>query len=427
MVPGGQPGINVGQASPYPATINVTGLTGTVTNISVILSGLSHTFPGDIDILLVSPGGENAIIMSDVGFNTPATGISLTLDDSAANSLPETDPLTSGVFRPANYDGLPDLFNSPAPTPAGGSMLSVFNGIVPNGIWRLYVMDNGIGDVGDISGGWALLVSTSTCGGNPTPTPTATPTATPTPGGGFESDVTPRPSGDNSVISGDVIQMRRFATGLDTPSISPNEFQRADAAPRLTFGDGAISSGDVIQARRYATGLDPATPAAGPTGPPPVPNTIASIFEDVYAYFFGREMRVTPQKSAADGIVTVAVEITPYGDEVAAGFTLEYDAAKLSNPRIELSDGAPAGAVLTTNTNEAGRIGILVDSTDAFIASAVPKRFLLVTFDLAPGATGETPISLTDTLAAKATADANGNKLTVRYLDGSIVLTAKSR
>ncbi|MGB4987715.1 MAG: hypothetical protein WBO10_00640, partial [Pyrinomonadaceae bacterium] len=167
----------------------------------------------------------------------------------------------------------------------------------------------------------------------PTATPTGTPTATPTPGSGFESDVATRPNGDGVVLSGDVIQMRRFSTGLDTPSISPNEFQRADSAPRGTLGDGSVSSGDVIQARRYATGLDPATPAGGPTGPPPVPNAITSIFEDVYAYFFGREMRVTPQKPAEDGTVTVAVEITPYGDEVAAGFTLEYDSAKLSNPR----------------------------------------------------------------------------------------------
>ncbi|MFZ1699482.1 MAG: LamG domain-containing protein [Pyrinomonadaceae bacterium] len=105
-----------------------------------------------------------------------------------------------------------------------------------------------------------------------TPTPTPTPTATPM---GFEADVTPRAAGDGVVISGDVIQMRRFATGLDMPSVDPNEFQRADTAPRATFGDGVINAGDVIQARRYATALDPATPAAGPTGSAPVPDPAA--------------------------------------------------------------------------------------------------------------------------------------------------------
>ncbi|MFZ1699723.1 MAG: hypothetical protein WBO10_01545 [Pyrinomonadaceae bacterium] len=269
----------------------------------------------------------------------------------------------------------------------------------------------------------ATPTATGTPTATPTATPTSTPTATPTPGGGFDGDVAPRPNGDNIVLAPDVTQMRRFSTGIDTPSISPNEFQRADSAPRGTLGDGAVNASDVVQTRRYSTGLDPATAAGGPIGPPPVPNAITSIFEDVYAYFFGREMRVTAQKPAEDGTVTVAVEITPYGDEVAAGFTLEYDSAKLSNPRIELAEGTPQGAVLTTNTNEVGRIGILVDSTEAFIASAVPKRFLLVTFDVAPGSTGETPISLTSNLASKATSDANGNTLTVRYRDGSVDVT----
>lgn len=241
---------------------------------------------------------------------------------------------------------------------------------------------------------------------------------------GFESDVAPRPNGNNQVVASDVTQMRRFATGLDVPNPATNEFQRADSAPRGTLGNGVINGADVIQTRRYSTGLDPLTGAGGPpAGTSIIPETLSSIFEDVYAYFFGREVRVTAEKPAEKGKVTVAVEITPYGDEMAAGFTLEYDAAKLSNPQLALGEAAPAGAVLTANTNEAGRIGILVDSTEAFMASATPKRFLMVTFDVAAGATGETPVTLTDSLASKTTADANGNTLTVRYLDGTINLS----
>jgi hypothetical protein len=188
-----------------------------------------------------------------------------------------------------------------------------------------------------------------------------------------------------------------------------------------------INSGDVVQARRYATALDPATPAAGPTGPPMRPSKIESIFDEVFTYFLGREIRVTPQKLAEGGRVTVAVEITPYGDEVAAGFTLEYDASKLSNPHLTLGEGAPAGAVLTVNTNHAGKIAILVDSTEAFMASATPKRFVIVTFDVAKGATGETPIALTDSIADRATSDTNGNTQTVRYINGTINLTDRVR
>lgn len=88
----------------------------------------------------------------------------------------------------------------------------------------------------------------------------------------LEGDVSPRTNGDETVLSVDVIQMRRFATGLDTIDPTNTEFQRADSAPRATLGDGMINASDVIQARRYATGLDPVTTAGGPTassGRPP--------------------------------------------------------------------------------------------------------------------------------------------------------------
>ena len=49
-------------ASPYPSTINVSGLGGTVTRVTVRLIGLSHTFPDDIDMLLVGPGGHVAVL-----------------------------------------------------------------------------------------------------------------------------------------------------------------------------------------------------------------------------------------------------------------------------------------------------------------------------------------------------------------------------
>jgi hypothetical protein len=78
-----------GAASPYPSTITVAGLSGTVTKVTVTLTNFSHTFPDDVDILLVGPTGANAIIMSDVGGATGVTNLTLTLDDAAATSLPD--------------------------------------------------------------------------------------------------------------------------------------------------------------------------------------------------------------------------------------------------------------------------------------------------------------------------------------------------
>src|SRR5205823_7554770 len=46
-----------GAASPYPSTINVSGFTGSVVKVTVTLNNISHTFPDDVDILLVGPTG----------------------------------------------------------------------------------------------------------------------------------------------------------------------------------------------------------------------------------------------------------------------------------------------------------------------------------------------------------------------------------
>jgi subtilisin-like proprotein convertase family protein len=167
-----------GAAAPYPSNIPV-ALGGTITRVTVRLNNLSHSFPGDIDILLVGPGGQNAVIMSDVGGSFPVAGVTLTLDDAAATNLPS--PLVTGTFKPTNV-GTSDLWPAPAPSPSGGSALGVFNGLNPTGTWSLYVVDGAGGDSGSFAGGWELTISTTNDCGTPTPTPTpsATPVTTPT-------------------------------------------------------------------------------------------------------------------------------------------------------------------------------------------------------------------------------------------------------
>jgi subtilisin-like proprotein convertase family protein len=166
-----------GTAAPYPSNITV-ALGGTITKVTVRLNNLSHTFPSDIDVLLVGPGGQNAIIMSDVGGSDDVSGITLALDDAAANSLPST-LLTTGTFKPTNA-GAGDTFPGPAPAPAGGSALSIFNGTNPSGTWSLYVVDDASIDSGNI-GGWELIISTTNDCGTPTPSPSTTPSPSLTP------------------------------------------------------------------------------------------------------------------------------------------------------------------------------------------------------------------------------------------------------
>ena len=54
-------------ATPYPSDIAVAGLSGVIDKVTVTLHDLAHDIPEDIDILLESPSGDTAIIMSDVG------------------------------------------------------------------------------------------------------------------------------------------------------------------------------------------------------------------------------------------------------------------------------------------------------------------------------------------------------------------------
>jgi len=151
-----------GNASPYPSNINVAGVAGTVTKVRVSLNNLNHTFPDDIDVLLVGPGGQSVILMSDAGGSDDVAGVTLAFDDAAANNLPNATQIVSGTFQPTDF-GLFDIFPAPAPAGLYGTTLSVFNGVNPNGMWRLFVVDDLAGDSGNINGGWTLSITTNSC------------------------------------------------------------------------------------------------------------------------------------------------------------------------------------------------------------------------------------------------------------------------
>jgi subtilisin-like proprotein convertase family protein len=152
-------------ATPYPSNITVSGLSGTVTDVNVTLSGVTHPFEGDLEILLVSPAGgtKNLVVLSDAGTGS-LSNAAVTFDDSAAAQPPQNSAWGPGTYKPVNYFEVSGADSFPGPAPAASSnttLAAAFNGIAPNGTWSLYVVDDACGDGGSIGGGWSLDITTA--------------------------------------------------------------------------------------------------------------------------------------------------------------------------------------------------------------------------------------------------------------------------
>ena len=168
-----------GPGSPYPSTITVANGPASIGSIRVTLYDVVHTTPDSMDFLLVGPTGQKFILMADAGgvldLTTPVT---LTFSDSALQVVPDSGPLTTGVFEPTSW--IPNQTSFPAPAPTapynepgsavGGTGLQTLLGNFvttnANGVWSLYMRDdagaftNAV--TGCVNGGWGLEVLGST-------------------------------------------------------------------------------------------------------------------------------------------------------------------------------------------------------------------------------------------------------------------------
>jgi len=149
----------VGSASPYPSTINVAGITGTVSKVTVTLSNLWHGNPDFLDVMLIGPSGAATLLMSDAGGSTDVTNLVVTFDDDALIPVPDSTALASGRYQPANYEKTADVFVTPTPVENLATNLGVFQAQPANGTWQLLVMSDGAG-AGAILNGWTLSIET---------------------------------------------------------------------------------------------------------------------------------------------------------------------------------------------------------------------------------------------------------------------------
>lgn len=150
----------LGNASPYPSELFVQSGDGNMTDVNITLN-LSHTFPDDVDIAVVSPDGDSEVLMSDVCGGGDLASTSITLDSEAGLPLSDSGPCTGGTFQPTN-SGAGDEWTGPGgPGAVTTNQLANFNGEDPNGTWKLFVVDDESPDGGTVNS-WSVTVTTAT-------------------------------------------------------------------------------------------------------------------------------------------------------------------------------------------------------------------------------------------------------------------------
>ncbi|PYT00801.1 MAG: hypothetical protein DMF63_05705 [Acidobacteria bacterium] len=163
---GGMTIVDASTSAPvYPSTVSVSGLFGTIASMTTQINGFTSPRPANIDFLLVGSNNVGFTFMSDIGDSvTAASNLNFIFSDAGATQPPQA-ALSSGTFRPTDYDppADPDTFPAPAPggfsapAPAGAATFgSLYNASNPNGNWRLYAVDDGVGGGNSTITGWCV-------------------------------------------------------------------------------------------------------------------------------------------------------------------------------------------------------------------------------------------------------------------------------
>src|SRR4051812_44677092 len=155
-------------ASPYPSTIDVSGVPTSGYTVQVALHGLSHSLWRGVHVLLQAPDGSATALMQlpDNLGSTRDGGRDFTFAKGDYPLLPSSGTVSSGTYRPTETGNFKE-FPAPAPASPGGSHvygsdLSAVSAGDPNGTWKLYVQNAVVGEFGHITGGWSLILTPDT-------------------------------------------------------------------------------------------------------------------------------------------------------------------------------------------------------------------------------------------------------------------------
>lgn len=103
------------------------------------LTGLSHTFPDDLDIYLINPSLNSIKVMTDRGGGQDVTDLTLIFDNAFASLPADNGPLVSGNYRP---EGLAAAIDD------GFAEFTGQSGGTTN--WLLLIIDDAVGDLGSL-------------------------------------------------------------------------------------------------------------------------------------------------------------------------------------------------------------------------------------------------------------------------------------
>jgi subtilisin-like proprotein convertase family protein len=157
------PGVGTsGRASPYPATLAVSGHSGVITNVNVSVAGIWHQRPDDLDVLLVGPRGQKVVLMSDACGTFEVALFGWSWRDDAPAPMPDgdgTNACATSSYRPTDHQP-GDSWPSPAPPGPYAGALSAFDLTDPNGEWQMYINDDSRGEVGFFTNRFELGITT---------------------------------------------------------------------------------------------------------------------------------------------------------------------------------------------------------------------------------------------------------------------------
>lgn len=150
--------------TPTPFTTVVSGLSGTVTGLTVKIDGLTHPDFLFLHFLLVAPDGQSNLLLLD----RSGTGVAITNENYLFTDFPDLlfpadftplRPVAPAGFMTGSDFGLPSLqlhYGS------SESLAAAFSGVNPNGTWTLYVLDDNNGNPGGSFTDWQLKIIDNT-------------------------------------------------------------------------------------------------------------------------------------------------------------------------------------------------------------------------------------------------------------------------